>query len=336
MAETVGREAQQDAWLSVIIGVLLPLLGLSLVVLIGSRFADYTFAEYVELILGKWLGKLLALFFVCYCVAYGALVARIFVSMLKIYLFPRTPIWALVGLILLVTIYLVAHDVRVLARVSELMFYEGLVVVLVFLVIIPKIDVTFYQPVGYAGLENILKGTYYTIFAFLGVELLLVFYPMVQNKRQVFKDGLVAIVIVILFYLLVTLAALGVFGPVLIGELRFSLMVLQKINLVPVFERVEFFFIIIYVIIAFRPIAVALFAARYTSEKIFSINKPIHISLAIFLLAFVLAQLPRGLEHALLINNYVSLVGVAFLTVIPLMLWVIASLRKIGGESKNA
>lgn len=335
LPDSVGREAQQAAWISVLIGALLPLLGLVLINLIGGRFPNLTFAQFAEAVLGKWLGKLLSLIFVLYCIIYSALLISIFVNMLKIYLFPRTPLWALAALVLAVTLYLAAKDVRVLARVNELMFYEAIVIFFALVLVIPKIDVTFFQPVVDVGLENILKGAYQTVFAFLGMEFLLVFYPMVQNKKEILKNGIVAIGVIMLMYLAVIVTALGVFGPTLIGKLRFSLMVLLKINVAPVIERAEFFFVILYVFVAFRPIATALFAARYTTGKIFGFNKVNYIAVGFFPVVLIISLIPIGFEHSVLLSGYLGIMGIVFLTVIPLTLWLVSVIRKIGGETKN-
>ncbi|RYD03692.1 hypothetical protein N752_18260 [Desulforamulus aquiferis] len=106
VTSTAVRESQQDAWISILMGALPLVVGIYSMHLIGSRFPDLTFAEYCEIILGKWPGKLLALVFVVYSLAFAAIVTRLFVNILKIYLFPETPIWALSALILFTSAYL--------------------------------------------------------------------------------------------------------------------------------------------------------------------------------------------------------------------------------------
>lgn len=336
LPDTVGREAKQDTWMAVGIGALLPLAGLFSITLMASRMPNLTLAEYAERVLGKWLGKLLTLFFIFYTIAYAALVARIFVNVLKIYLFPNTPAWALVGLILALAAYLASKDVRVLGRVNELIFWEAEVLFFSLLMAIPNIDFTFYRPVGDVGLINILKGGYQATFAFLGMEILLVVYPLVQRKKDVFRAGVAAIGIVCAIYFAVVLTTLGVFGPDVIGKIRFSLMVLLKTYEAPLIERAEFFFIVFYVFIAFQPVATMYFAGRFTTEKFLGLQSPGRVTLALFPVILGVALLPQSFEGAIAFSSRLSMLGFVFLIIVPLVLWAVAGLRGIGGGKGDA
>ncbi|ABO51171.1 spore germination protein [Desulforamulus reducens MI-1] len=332
LADSAGEVAQQDAWISVAMGALLPLVGLVAIVLNCSKFPGLTLAEYSERILGKWLGKLISLVFVFYTIVTAAIITSTFVHMLKIYLFPATPRWALVVLILSVITYWGSKDARVLGRVNELMFYEAIIVFLSLVLAFPNIDLTFYQPIGHAGISNILIAASKTIFAYTGMELLLVFYHMVQNKKETVKAGLTAITIVLFIYLGITITALGVFGPFVIGKVRFSLMVLLKTYTAPLIERTEFFFVIFYVFVAFRPIGNYYFASRYTAEKMLGLNAPGLITIVIFPIALAVASYPDSFEQTVAISSQIGIVGLVFLIIVPLLLWFISLIRGIDGE----
>lgn len=332
LPEGVGSVAKQDSWMSVIIGGLLPLLGLFAMNLICGRFPDLTLAEYSEKVLGKWPGKLLSLFFVAYAVAYAAIVARIFIQILKIYLFPKTPLWALAGLEISIAAYLASKDVRVMGRVCELLYYESLVLFIFIFASLTRVEITFFQPVGQAGMLKILEGAYKTVFAYLGIEVLLVFYPLVQKKKEIVKAGMTAVAIVGLTYLSLAAIAMGVFGPAVIAKVRFALMVLLKTYTAPVIERAEFFFIIFYVFVSFRPVAVLYLAGRYTAEKMIGVKAPGLTTLVLFPIVLIISLVPENFEQTVSFSSNLGYAGIAFLTVIPLTLWLIASIRGIGGE----
>lgn len=336
LPDSVGRVAKQDTWMSVGIGALLPLGGLFMISLMASRLPNLTLAEYAEKVLGKWLGKLLTMIFILYSIAYAALVARIFINILKIYLFPTTPMWALGSLILAPAAYLASRDVRVLGRVNELMFWEALVLFLTLLMAIPKIDTTFYLPIGNTGIGEILQGAYKAAFAFLGMEVLLVVYPLVQQKKDVLKAGVTAIGIVSFYYLAVVITTLGVFGPDVIGRIRFALMVLLKTYEAPLIERAEFFFIIFYIFVAFQPVATMYFCCRFTTERFLSVQSPVWVTLGLFPFILLVLLLPQNFETAIDFSSKLSMMGFAFLILIPLFLWLVAVVRGIGGDKEDA
>ncbi|RYD03691.1 hypothetical protein N752_18255 [Desulforamulus aquiferis] len=119
------------------------------------------------------------------------------------------------------------------------MFFESLVLLAFILGAVPKVELSFFQPIGDAGMANILKGAYQTLFAILGIEILLVIYPMVQRKNEIVKAGLTAVAIISGIYLLVVFVVLGLFGPNAAEKLRFGLMVLLKTYNAPVIERLN-------------------------------------------------------------------------------------------------
>ncbi|MFZ5643413.1 MAG: GerAB/ArcD/ProY family transporter [Bacillota bacterium] len=333
LSSNVARESQQDSWISVILGASLPIAGLLAMNLIARRHPDSTFAEYCEKILGKWAGRALSLAFILYALVFASIVARIFVNVLKTYLFPTTPIWALSALILFVSAYLASRDARVLARVNELMFFEALVLFLFLFGALPQMDLTFFQPVGGSGLENILLGAYKTFFSYIGIEILLVIYPLVQNKKEVIKAGMTAVLIIVIIYLLVVFAVIGVFGPDATQKLRFGLMAIQKTYTAPVIERAEFFFIIFWVFVAFRPVANMYFACRYTTEKALGVAAPNTITVILFPLALIVSLIPQNFEQTLNYSTIVAYFGIGFLIVVPFFLLVVEKIRgAFGGK----
>jgi hypothetical protein len=210
------------------------------------------------------------------------------------------------------------------------MVYESTLLFVLLLLALPNIDITFYRPVGEVGLENILKGTAKTIFTILGVEFLLVFYPMVQNKKEFIKAGVIGITVVTVVYLLIYLVTLGAFGPEVLGKIRLSVMVLLKTYIAPILERAEFFFVIFYIFVAFRPIATMYFAGRYTLEKIIGVQSPGIVTLSLLPLVLAVALYPQNFEHAILISTNIGYIGtIVFLFATPLLLWFIAIIRGI-------
>ncbi len=58
--------AKQDGWIASMLGIGAGLLSVFLYSALGNRYSDKTLAEYSEQILGKWLGKAVALLFLSF------------------------------------------------------------------------------------------------------------------------------------------------------------------------------------------------------------------------------------------------------------------------------
>lgn len=59
----LAAEAKQDAWIAALLTIGIALLFIPVYISLGTRFPNKTFAEYIEVIFGKWLGKAVSLFF---------------------------------------------------------------------------------------------------------------------------------------------------------------------------------------------------------------------------------------------------------------------------------
>jgi spore germination protein len=328
--------AAQDAWISVLLGCLAPLLTLFLIERLMRQFPDLTVVELGRRLFGRAAGTVLAAGFILYLVGLGAFVLREFLEIVALYMLPRTPLWA-TGFILLVTVvYAVSKGAKALSRFNELIVYIVFFALLIVLIPLLKMDVTNILPVGGAGLPAILKGSLASVLSYAGVDMLFVVYPMVGRKDEVMKASALGLGFVVLAYSMITFITLLVLGSETVEHILFPLFQLLKSVEIPVVERLELFFILLWLGLGPRPLFNLALSASFSLVQLLCLDLDRSYPAAVIgvgLLIYILALLPHDFTE---VHQFGEYVGYAYLAAgigYPAVLHIAAYLK--GGGSPH-
>jgi spore germination protein KB len=181
----VAQEAQQDSWISVILGTASSMLIVMMFLALGLSFPDKTIIQYSCDILGKPLGKLVGFIYLYYLVDIGSAVAReIFVTAFN----PESPLIIYPLITLLVASYAVTKGLEVIARVNEFILPAG-IGILAFLAIvnIHESDVRNFLPIMTNGILPPVKGGILIQSWLLEIVIILQLVPYVRDKKNIKK-----------------------------------------------------------------------------------------------------------------------------------------------------
>ncbi|MGA9174210.1 MAG: GerAB/ArcD/ProY family transporter, partial [Thermoactinomyces sp.] len=175
----VQMVAKGGGFLSVFFAGLVVQLFLLIMCALNKRFPTKTLYEFVPEILGKFLGKAVSFLYVLYFLLISSLVLDFYTRMNKEWAYPLTPGWVLMLLMVLVSLYLVISDLRIIARFF--VFVSFSIFANLFLVIwgLQNANYLYILPIDEAGWINIFKAIYESTIDMLGFELVLVAYPFV-------------------------------------------------------------------------------------------------------------------------------------------------------------
>src|SRR3954453_13543442 len=115
-------DAKQDAWLAILFGVFGGLFLYWIYYRLFFYYPNLVPPEYMEKLLGKILGKILAFCYIIFFLYTAARVLRDFGEMLLTFAYLETPLFIVNALLMLVIIYTVSKGIEVLARTGELFF----------------------------------------------------------------------------------------------------------------------------------------------------------------------------------------------------------------------
>lgn len=333
MPRAICESAGQDAWISIIIGALLPLLSLVLTQALCKKFPNLSLADMSRLLFGKAIGTIFIVIFLLYIIYINSIITRIFTEIAALYLLPKTPLPVTLFLSLTAATYIISKGLKVVARLDELLFYILLFALALQFPSLTVSDYTNILPVGGSGVMNILKGACETMYFFAGIELLIIIYPFIQKKENVVKSGAIAIALVTVIYVLVQIICILVFGTDAIKNIIWPAIVILKISDVGVIERLELFFLAMWMGLALRPSLNYGFSATFTIAKLFKIEKFKNfkfVAAGYWLLIFILAFIPKNTSDVFKYSSYTSYGFLITAIGYPIIFNVTAIIRKMG------
>ena len=152
------RDAGRNGWLIVLIGyALATAVGLTLVNL-GRRFPDQSFVQYLPVVLGKPLGKLLGLAYILTYWAMSGIVLREMMELMR-YFLPRTPSLLIGIMMTALIVYVMFKGFETFARTAELFIVAVIFLIVLTLVLnLPNLNWKNLSPFLGDGILPVLKG----------------------------------------------------------------------------------------------------------------------------------------------------------------------------------
>lgn len=252
--QRMARIAGQDGWISLGLGGLLSLASASLIYYLVSLYPEDDMPNICIKVLGRLLGRIIMLPTLLYTFIYVALSFRIFAQALLTFLLDRTPIYAIVLLMLLVTAYAVYKGIYTMASVCDLLFPLALITLIVLVATtISQGRLDYLRPILFDNSDKVLKGVLPGLQEYTGYSIIAYIYSHSQKGARTYKWYMVGILIPIIFYILITLVCIMNFtAPGLEGVLYPTLTLSKSIEYTPLFmERLEAFVAVIWISIVF-------------------------------------------------------------------------------------
>ena len=148
-----------------------------------------TYIEMNEKVFGKWIGKILALFYLFYFYYLSASMIRDIGNFFTSDILVDTPIEVVMILFLLVSLFGIRLGLEVISR-TALIFFPWIVALLSILILflIPEIKLKNMQPILGNGLKPIIKTVYRNVgLPYLELVIILMVAPYVSEKTKMNK-----------------------------------------------------------------------------------------------------------------------------------------------------
>ena len=322
LPSSLAKAAGHDGWISLLISGTLILLLCVMVFLLMNRYTDKSIYDITKLIFGKILGTGINTLLIIYLLLAVVTGISLFTYYIRITLLQQTPAWVLAPVITLPSFYLVWQGLKNMSRFLYISITGYFFVIIYLLAIHSEYRLSFLLPIGEAGISRILLGTKPAFFAFIGFELIVFFYPYIQDRTKILKWYLFASLGSLLFFMLVTACITAIFGEHFLTVLSIPFFNLSRIYNAPVFERIDIYLIAVW----FMPMACSmrnyLFAAFDGLQKVFKLKKTKILYFFYFVVIEVLSLLPKDINQVLSLIEIINLVcmGIALFLLLCLLL----------------
>lgn len=305
---------------------------------VSRLIPNETLGSFGPKLFGKPLGFILAIYTIVYHSALVIAAAVLFSFVLGNIFLPDTPIWAIDGALTATAVYMAWGGTAALARtlqgsyipVTLLTFLTGLVTVTLI-----RHPVLLLPPDHFTVLP-VLLGAYREYIMFIGFQLSVTLYPFIRNEQrrqaeQYTYIGLGVIVAVMLISYEVTMAT---FGPSFIPSLRWPIVSLLRILALKGFfiDKFGMLVVALWTIVVAAFVSVRLWCLAHDISGLFHVETAsgYHGSLLATAVVVVIGAIaiPNAKITDVINQNYLVVLGLIYLTVIPFLTITVATFRK--------
>lgn len=339
MPQLAARELEQDAWISAPIATVWGIFAALLTVALARRYAGLTMIEYLPLILGRPLGKILGLFYTIWFLTVGALIVREFGIFLNVTIMLKTPVGVSMATLMILCFYAVRSGLETWSRVNEIIL-PVILLAMVAVIVLPVTEMDFKRllPLVSHSPGELLFTSFISASWRTEVFMAGMFIPALAAFRHTNRNLVVAVVAIGIMLIAVEVAAIALFGGIEISQMEFPLFSLARmINISDVFERLEVLIVIILVLgVVFKSCAflycTTLAAAQCLGFKEFQF---LLLPIAVLMLALAGNAFGNVVEFTdFLANVWPGYGMLSFGLVIPFLLYLISLFR--GGKQETS
>lgn len=330
----IYMEAKHDAWISVIIGGIATQI-IAWVMVRTLRLYDSSDLYGIQYdIFGKWLGSLLNLFFVLYCLSAFYVIIRNYIEVIQAWVFPDLPTWFISLTLILLVGYGLSGGFRTIVGVSFFSVVGSLWVILLlaFPIQFAKLDSLF--PLLEASIPEILRGAKQMTFTILGFEIIYFAYPFLKEKDKVNKYMQLGMLFTNTLYLVLMVVSLTFFSGGQLERTVWGTLSMFKIVRLPFIERFEYVAITYWIILIIPNLMLYMWAACRGFKRMFNMKER---KVSWFFLALIFAgmQVPLTRMGINMANDYFARAAFYIILCYPLLLFIIAWIKKKLFKSKE-
>jgi spore germination protein KB len=333
MPQVAARAVQQDSWITALLSTVWAILVVLTIIALSRRFPGLTLIEYLPLILGKPLGKLLGLFYVFWFLGVGAFVLRQFAMLLNIAVMPATPVAVFMVTMMVLVVYALRGGLEVWTRVNEILL-PIIIVALLMIMVLPYESMDFRRllpvashPAGVLMVSSLIGASWRG-----EIFMAAMFIPALTSSRHTSRNLMLMVLIVGLILAAMEVATVAVFGGVNAGELELPIFSLARmISLAKIFDRLEVLIVFTWVLGNFIKICVFMYCSTVGAAQVMGFKKFDFLFFPIAVLMVALGD--NFLENVADFTDFLTHVWgayglLSFELVIPFILLLITLIRK--------
>ncbi|KQX53911.1 GerAB/ArcD/ProY family transporter [Paenibacillus sp. Root444D2] len=325
----LAEHAGYNAYISVVlVGVSIHLILWMIYKILGSNQEGLDVTAINSTCFGKIAGNIINFAIVLYFFFGAYIEFKAYIEVIRLWVFPSMKILPMSTILVLLIYYTVSGGFRSVTGLSFL----GLLITLIFilpenLLVLPYAHPLNLMPLFNHSITDILLSSKSMLYQFMGFEALLLFYPFIKSPEKSQKWAHLMVFLVTLMYLMLIINTFMYYSEGQLREIFWPTLDMLKIIEGPVFQRIEYLAISIWLIKILAGISLGLWAACRGMKNVFQI-KP-HASLLAFLVGIlILEYFLKDRSIFRWISEFYSDVGLYFIYgYIPIM-FVVTQVKK--------
>lgn len=305
-----------DSIVTIPIAGAIALIFLYFTVKLSAEYPSKTVVEYVNDILGSFLGKICGVILTLYILSVSGIVLRIFADAAKGLMLPQTPLEIIMISMIFTSTYLTMNGISSISKVCEI-FIPIIIIVSAALILLSlkHFDIEEFYPIFSMGAKPILLGVPNIFTAFVGFEILMFITPFTDKNNNVLKYSIWGMIIPTCIYTFQILATIGVLG---LDTTKFSiyptLELARYINFPGAFaERFDIFFMIFWVLASFSTFSCYFYMSALSITKLAGLQEYKPFILITVPIIFLFSLVPQNQERIFLYSKYIGYTGISII-----------------------
>lgn len=335
-----GIMAKSDLWLAFLLGALAAVPVILMFARLHVLFPEKNLFDMMEICFGKYFGKFLVLIFTWYCFHAISLVLEDWGFFVRTVVFPETPNLAVIIPFTVACAYVAKQGIEVLGRWGEFfLIVPILLVIVVFLLVIPKMEWSYLTPVLYEGWKPVIKGAFLTWgFPLTYTVAFTMLFSLTKGKNSPYKIYMGGFLIGTTVLFLIYMGVILVLGPFNASNIYYpTYKTVAMISIGSFLQRLDIVAAIIYMIGIFVQTSAFLLGACKGFAKLFAFKDYRFIVwpmafLAVTLAAYEPESVMHYFEFGIDVWPYYILPFELFL---PLLIWIVAEIRVRKARKRN-
>ncbi|MBE6066535.1 MAG: hypothetical protein E7211_02385 [Clostridium lundense] len=314
LSRGVAKYAHQDAWISVIIGGIYPIIVVIMASFIDKKMNHNNFWQINKELYGKYLSYIIILIFIAVFSFSQLSIISGYVNVIDVILVPYLPKYVSIITIMLLTLYTAISGLNIVARLCEIVFYLSVILIVITLLLIFKGNVINIMPF-FSSFKSILAAIPDSLYSYAGIELSYVVISFITNKKNTKKSGVYGVLTVIVSYTINVFVTIWCIGWEMTAKYSDpSLFVASSVE-IPLIENARTIIMIIWSLVIFRILACELFASSFCLYKATNISYKkscVIITALLIPLSFFLLPERNRIKIVSKVTPYLVIVGLAW------------------------
>jgi spore germination protein (amino acid permease) len=316
LPSTLADKVGHDGWISVFLSGMISILCTYLICILLKRYSDKSIFQINIFLYGKYLGMVINFSFFLYLIFTCTVIYRLYSELIKITVLNLTPITALSLFTSIPTIYFCFKGLKITARFTTTLLPIYLITILFFMMLMKNGRLTFIMPIGQAGVTGIINGMVLSGFCFLGIELLSIIYPYISDKQNFTKFALLGNLFTTLFFTLIVFISTMYIGQWKLKLLAFPLFNITTSVRVPIIERLDLLFIMLWYPIMGSSIRSYFFCSYHFLDLLLAINEKKYPIILLTLFIISLGNIPKDLIDVYSFTDIIGPMGMIFISLL--------------------
>lgn len=322
----------KDGWIAILT---IGLISIPLLWVINQVFKENPGKDFFQIgreTLGKPIFNLLLVSLFGSLLLYCASLSRILGEMVKAFLLPNTPVEVIIIVFILATSYIATYEIDVICRAGYFMYPIIIGFALIFVLLaLPTADFTNILPAFQGDLTNLPKGILNTFFSFAGFELIIFAVPYAEDKKEVLKSSMLAILTITIIYLSLFFITLTQFTVEEIQNQIFPVLIIAKnVDLPGYFlQNLDGFVVAIWVLVIFSSVGPSYYGSGKILSEVFSTKSHKNFIWLLAPVIYFIATMPENMiQMERVIGRIRNILGIISIIVVPALIYIVGILRR--------